>query len=507
MNINEIIEAKNKLEAIKKDIEAKLQELDLIDVSIKDQNKTIKKVADSLEKGISDFVEKDKFIKFFEKPYALVPLKNSSLVVVPKFVRGFQVGWLWKETDSFFIYQINQYSKWLGDVPKDILELIETEAPVQAEVINDTVFFSPADKDKIKSKFGKHLSQFTENTARITRGHEFNIIVDMVESGTLPFKPSKVLGGDLREDKSNIQLRIYQKPAYEKFLEVGAIGLFHPTGAGKSFISLKALGSIKGNKLIVVPTRSLVEQWNYYIEQHLSHCKNEITIKTYQGFRNNTEEYVLTIFDECQKLPANTFSKLALIKTKYRIGLSASPHREDGREAYIFALTGFPVGLNWEEYMKTTGKKYHPINVYIVSTPQQKEKKVKDLVKMNRKTFIFSDSIDLGSKIAKQLQVPFVYGETQNRLEIINNNPVCVVSRVMDLGISIKDLQHVIEVDFLFGSRQQELQRTGRLMHSEETNTKHDIVMTQQELESYGKRLWSLQEKGFTVKIIEEKEK
>jgi len=505
MNVNEILSTKEKLSDIKKDIDTKLQELDLIESSITDQNKTIKKVADSLEKGIGDFVQKDSFIKFFEKPYVLVPLKNSSLVVVPKFVKGFQVGWLWKETDSFFIYQINQYSKWLGDVPKDILESIETEEPIHAEIINDNIFFNPSIKEKVKQKFGKHLTQFTENTAKIVRGHEFSIIVDMVQAGTLPFKPTKVSEGDLREDKSKIELRNYQKPAYDKFLEVGAIGLFHPTGAGKSFISLKALDNIKGEKLIVVPTRSLVEQWNYYIEQHIPHIKNEITIKTYQGFRSNVGEYMLTIFDECQKLPANTFSKLALIKTKYRIGLSASPHREDGREAYIFALTGFPVGLNWEEYMKTVGKKYHPINVYIVATPQQKEKKAKGLVRMNKKTLIFSDSLDIGSRLAKLLQVPFVYGDTQNRLEIINNNPVCVVSRVADLGISIKTLQHIIEVDFMFGSRQQELQRTGRLMHSEAKDTRHDIIMTQQELESYGKRLWSLQEKGFTIKIIEEK--
>lgn len=506
MDINELISTKERLSSLKEDIDKKLEELDLISVSLKNQEKTINKVANSLEQGISDFVEKEKFIKFFEKPYAIIPLKNSSLVAVPKFIKGFQVGWLWKETDHFFIYQINQYSKWLGDIPKDILNLVESESPIEAEVINDSVFFKPSDKEKIKSKFGKHLTQFTENTAKIVRGHEFSIIADMVESGTLPFKANKVSSSDIRIDNSKIELRSYQKPAFEKFLEVGAIGLFHPTGAGKSFISLKALSSIKGNKLVVVPTRSLVEQWNYYIEQYIPHCKNEITIKTYQGFRNNIDEYVLTIFDECQKLPANTFSKLALIRTKYRIGLSASPHREDGRESYIFALTGFPVGLNWEEYMKTTGKKYHPINVYVVQTPLQKEKKVKELVRMNKKTFIFSDSIDLGSRIAKQLQVPFVYGSTQNRLEVINNNPVCVVSRVIDVGISVKDLQHIIEVDFLFGSRQQELQRTGRLMHSEEVNTKHDIIMTQQELETYGKRLWALQEKGFTIKIIEEKQ-
>ena len=46
------------------------------------------------------------------------------LVAVPKFVKGFQVGWLWKETDTFYIYQFDQYSAWLGDAPADLLEAI-----------------------------------------------------------------------------------------------------------------------------------------------------------------------------------------------------------------------------------------------------------------------------------------------------------------------------------------------------------------------------------------------
>ena len=78
-----------------------------------------------------------------------------------------------------------------------------------------------------------------------------------------------------------------------------------------------------------------------------------------------------------------------------------------------------------------------------------------------------------------------------------------VISRVGDLGISIKNLQRVIEIDFLYGSRQQELQRTGRLMHSQASNLRHDILMTEDEYSQYGKRLWALREKGFTIKVIE----
>lgn len=505
MNLIDLQRQREEILKIQKEAENSLSKLNLLQKEIEQTDKDVKLVADSIDKSLKDSIEKDKFIKFFEKPYTIIPQgKNKVLVVVPKFIKGFQVGWLWKEEENFYIYQLDQYSSWLGDIPQELLDEINFKKEFDAEVIDNQIFFNPGEKEIIKKAVGRHLSDIGENSARIVRGHEFDLIADMVERGNLPFKPRPIEKQDLRECKSTFELRSYQKPAYKKFLETGAIGLFHPTGAGKSMIALKCIDSLKGNKLIVVPTRTLVEQWNWYIQTYLPHLKNEIKIITYQGYRSSDqEEYVLAIFDECHKLPADTFSRLAVIKTKYRLGLSASPHREDGRESYIFALTGFPVGLNWQDYMQTVGKSYHPIYVHTVRGESSKIGKVQELLNPKKKTLIFCDTIELGKKIANQLNVPFIFGETDNRMELIEKNKVLVVSRVMDMGISIKDLNHIIEVDFLFGSRQQELQRTGRLMHSNEKDVRHDIIFTESELESYGKRLWALQEKGFTIKVVE----
>jgi DNA excision repair protein ERCC-3 len=504
MNLNELNKQREELLKVQKIAQDSLDKLSILEREIKQTDKEIQSVADSIEKGLKDSIEKDKFIKFFEKPYTLIPQnKNKVLVVVPKFIKGFQVGWLWKEEENYFIYQLDQYSSWLGDVPQELLNSIDFKKEFSAEIIENQVFFNVGEKEIIKKALGKHLADIQDTSARIVKGHEFDILADMIERGNLPFKPKPVDKSDLRECKGSIELRSYQKPAFDKFLETGAIGLFHPTGAGKSMISLKAIDSLKGKKLVVVPTRTLVEQWEWYIEKYVPHIKNEIRIVTYQGFRSQIdEEFVLVIFDECHKLPADTFSRLAVIKAKYRIGLSASPHREDGRESYIFALTGFPVGLNWQEYMQTVGKSYHPIYVHVVRGDASKISKVQELLNYKKKTLIFSDNIELGKKISSQMNIPFIYGETQNRIETIEKNQVNVVSRVADLGLSIKNLNHVIEVDFLFGSRQQELQRTGRLMHSEEKDVRHDIIMTENEFSQYGKRLWALQEKGFTIKVV-----
>jgi DNA excision repair protein ERCC-3 len=71
---------------------------------------------------------------------------------------------------------------------------------------------------------------------------------------------------------------------------------------------------------------------------------------------------------------------------------------------------------------------------------------------------------------------------------------------VGDEGISLGKLERVIEADFLFGSRRQELQRLGRLFHSE-FKGEHHIIMTEEEYSLYKKRLYGVLEKGFEINI------
>ena len=71
-----------------------------------------------------------------------------------------------------------------------------------------------------------------------------------------------------------------------------------------------------------------------------------------------------------------------------------------------------------------------------------------------------------------------------------------------DEGISISDNDTIIEVDFLYGSRMQQSQRSGRLLHSQKEATNHYILMTEEELTRYGKRLLALYERGYRVNIV-----
>lgn len=474
--------------------------------SIQKATKDSAEVSEVLSQKFGEKFASDLFVSFFKKPYVTIPAgKNRIYVAVPKFIKNFQVGWLWKETDSFNIYEFDQYSAWLGDVPEELLQEIDFAPEFNATIDGNRITFDRADRDIIKKRLAHLISEGTlEDTgAQIKKGRTFDVIAEMVKSGCLPFKARPLAKEDLRAQSSKITLREYQKPVIKKFLETGAVGGFLPTGAGKSFIAMYLCDIVRGKKLIFVPNNTLKEQWHAYLDVHLPDVKHEIAIHTYNApSKSFDKEYALTIFDECHRLPADTFSRLALIRTKYRLGLSASPHREDGREAYIFALTGFPVGLNWSAYMREGGRTHHPVYVHIVGSPKEgKLRKLQELLNPKKKTFIFCDSIDLGKEIGRRFDIPYVCGDSTNRMQTIEENQVVAISRVGDEGVSAKDLEQVIEIDFLGGSRRQELQRTGRLMHSEEVG-RHDIIMTEKELAAHGKRIWALQEKGFTVKVI-----
>ena len=213
-------------------------------------------------------------------------------------------------------------------------------------------------------------------------------------------------------------------------------------------------------------------------------------------------EYTLIVFEECHHLPANTFVRLATLKTKYRLGLSASPFREDRRESYIFALTGFPLGISWDELLSLSVVRQPSFKLYILKNNGEKILKLQQLLKLPLKTIIFCDSLDFGQKIAQKFAVPFVYGETRDgRIDIIRESDVSVVSRVGDEGISVPDLERVIEVSFLYGSRMQESQRFGRLMHGS-GKPEHIALTTEEEFEKYQKRFYAITERGFRLEIV-----
>jgi len=485
--------------------EKKLQILKL-DTEIKKRESQLKEVATYIQARLSKKIDTILFTNFLKKPYKIKRISEKKYeIYVPKWVPDFQIGWLTDDDGDWLTYEVNQFSAWLGDIPDDIAEKLKLTNDFKPNIDGKIVYFESDQKPKAQELFKGHILSWSEDHAVIKSDHEFDIILQIIRSGHIPYKQIPIDPTDRRKSQINFTPRPYQQEALKKFEKTGAIGVFHPTGAGKSFVAMAGADILTGPKLLVTK-KTLIDQWRAYFEKYAPRLLDEVEIVTYELVRSRPEylkkQYVIVIFDECHRLPANSFAKLSLLQCKYRMGLSASPHREDGREDMIIALTGYPTGLNWQKYMEETKTSYHPIHIHLVKSKQQKISKIKKLLDVTKKTIIFSDYIEDGENIAKQLSIPFISGQTENRMQVLHDNKVIVGSRVLDEGISVSDLQRIIEVEFLYGSKQQEIQRTGRLMHSLKAE-RHDIIMTEKEFESYGKRIWILQDKGFHVKVHE----
>lgn len=123
-----------------------------------------------------------------------------------------------------------------------------------------------------------------------------------------------------------------------------------PTGAGKSYVAEMALMSAQRSALIVAPTLDLMNQW-YDILTSAFGCEvgllgggyrevRDVTVATYDSAYLHIETYGdrwgLVVFDECHHLPSPTYLRAAEGSiAPYRMGLTATLERSDGREALL----------------------------------------------------------------------------------------------------------------------------------------------------------------------------
>src|ERR1051325_5402303 len=156
--------------------------------------------------------------------------------------------------------------------------------------------------------------------------------------------------------KLQVEPRPYQKEALAEWQRNGRRGVvILPTGAGKTFLAQMAIEITGRSTLVIVPTIDLMNQWYDLL---LSSFEAEIgligggyfetgaiVITTYaSAFRfmeRMGNQFGLIIFDECHHLPGSVYRYAAeLAIAPFRLGLTATPEREDGADALLEELIG-----------------------------------------------------------------------------------------------------------------------------------------------------------------------
>jgi len=218
---------------------------------------------------------------------------------------------------------------------------------------------------------------------------------------------------------------------------MGALSLFVYPQCGKSFLPLQACCDLAGPKLILAPRRALVEQWRARLDLYLQQdAVAEVVVDTYRSARRHIgREWTLLVVDEAHHIPANSAIEIATtLDAKFRMGLSATPVRNDGNEDIIPAVSGYPAGADWpiKESQRPS------VTVWIVGDEKAKLALMQDLVNkpVDGKTMVFTFRLAIGKKAARLLRAPFVHAGTDSPLKVIQENDLIVVSSIADEGLS-----------------------------------------------------------------------
>ncbi len=455
------------------------------------------------------------------RPYTLLAInEHEAWMIVWRGIRMPVFGQIVAQEPAFIKARITRTMNLITPFPAWVMDDLGWKPPVHKAIIDSTrsnIQLTEGDESSFRRRYGQFLGTRRGDGAFGVKGGDgwIKLVAALVRDGILPYTPMPVDAGHwnpkakIPDELAEIIASMEQKAgspyihrAAEEFTSKGAVLINYPPGAGKTLAGCLILNHFIGETLILVDSTFLEDHWKDRVKHWAPNAN--VTISTYQGAAKYAKKkWDLIIPDEAQRFPANTFSKLAFIQTLYRCGLTGTAWREDNRQHLIVALCGFPVTISWSELINLGVLQRPRVIVATVSTLDAKTSYVKNLLARSKgRTIIYCDWLEQGQALANALDVPFIHGATRNKLQILEQSDVSVVSRVGDRGLDMPDLRLVVEVAGAGAAREQFAQRVGRLLHGRFKGEFH-TVFTPDEMQRYRGRFFGVEAEGLEVEFVQ----
>ncbi|MCH1504339.1 MAG: DEAD/DEAH box helicase family protein [Verrucomicrobiales bacterium] len=212
--------------------------------------------------------------------------------------------------------------------------------------------------------------------------------------------------------KKPITPRSFQAKARDAWIENGKQGVVVlPTGAGKTVLAVLLISLTERPTLIHVPTIDLMHQWIDVLSAHFdepigalgggSHEIERLTVSTYDSAlihaTHKGNAFGFVIYDECHHLPSEQYQFTALATlAPFRLGLTATPERADGREAQLYEWLG---GLCFTIHIdELEGNTLAPYDVETIEIDlNDEERAIYDETRANYIDFLRSEHINMSS--------------------------------------------------------------------------------------------------------------
>jgi superfamily II DNA or RNA helicase len=220
----------------------------------------------------------------------------------------------------------------------------------------------------------------------------------------------------------------HQRQALAAWIKAGRLGVVVlPTGAGKTYLAQLAMQATRRSTLVLVPTLDLMHQWYAHLLAAFpdaalgllgggAHDRTPLLIATYDSAAIHAEtlgnRYGLLVFDECHHLPGDFTRVIAEYSlAPYRLGLTATLERSDGKHADLATLIGPEVYRTTPEVLSGTVLAMHQVVRLKVRLSQQERQRYDQLLH-TRDQFLAQHNIRLGSLSGWQL---FVQASARSR--------------------------------------------------------------------------------------------